>query len=174
MRDLLPADKVSSFFARRMMYSTLLGAVLSLIVAHYLATAQAIWPQQTIVIFSMIAMIGGLVGLVGVGLVWPTPEPKNGQTRPHAIDESSDGRAVPVAELPSHDGFSGHMGHLRQPRDPVLHCLHAGNSAPGAIDCDDARHLQPGSPTLSLFEVGGSLPIGSATKPCCGSRARCL
>ena len=76
MRDLLPADKVSSFFARRMMYSTLLGAVLSLIVAHYLATAQAIWPQQTIVIFSMIAMIGGLVGLVGVGLVWRTPEPK--------------------------------------------------------------------------------------------------
>lgn len=76
MRDLLPPDQLSRFFARRMMYATLLGAVLSFSVAHLLASAEAAWPGHTIALFSALTMAGGLAGLAGVVFVWRTPEPR--------------------------------------------------------------------------------------------------
>lgn len=75
MRDLLPPDQLNRFFARRMMYSTLLGAVLSFATAHLLATAEIASPGKTVALFSALTAIGGLAGLAGIGFVWRTPEP---------------------------------------------------------------------------------------------------
>jgi MFS family permease len=76
MRDLLPADQLNRFFARRMMYSTLLGATLSAVIAWLLGIGGDIWPDQRIAHFSVLFMAGGLAGLVGIALVWRTPEPQ--------------------------------------------------------------------------------------------------
>ena len=82
MRDLLPPDHINRFFARRMMYATLLGAFLSFGVAHFLGIATTFWPQHTVAIFSAIAMAGGIAGLIGVAIVWQTPEPQMPQRDP--------------------------------------------------------------------------------------------
>lgn len=76
MRDLLPAHEVNRFFARRMMYGTLLGACLSLIVSQLIAHANSDVTSVKISLFSAMAMTGGLIGLCGVMLVSRTPEPR--------------------------------------------------------------------------------------------------
>jgi MFS family permease len=76
MRDLLPPQEVNRFFARRMMYGALLGAVLSFLASLLIARAGSDAMGGKIALFSAMAMTGGLIGLVGVVLVARTPEPQ--------------------------------------------------------------------------------------------------
>ena len=76
MRDLLPPEELNRFFARRMMYSTLLGAALSFVTAQVIVSAELTRLDQTISLYSCLTTAGGLAGLLGLIFVWRTPEPQ--------------------------------------------------------------------------------------------------
>ena len=74
MRDLIPSERLGSFFSHRMRWSQSVGIVLSIACA----LALDYWKQRGDVLsgYALLFLLGGVSGLVGVGLLARTPEPR--------------------------------------------------------------------------------------------------
>ena len=76
MRDLVPTNQLGTFFSRRLRWSQLVGAVLSLVVAFALDYSRQYYPNQEVYAYALLFLLGGSVGYVGVLLLAKTPEPR--------------------------------------------------------------------------------------------------
>lgn len=76
LRDLLPQDKLGSFFSRRMIMSTVLGIVLSLVCASYVDQWKKFFPDQEIYAYSVLFVLGFIAGIIGVFYLSRIPEPR--------------------------------------------------------------------------------------------------
>ena len=76
LRDLLPQDKLGSFFSRRMIMATVLGIVLSLVCASYIDQWKKFFPDQEIYAYSILFVLGFIAGIIGVIYLARIPEPR--------------------------------------------------------------------------------------------------
>ncbi|HEV7372885.1 MFS transporter [Arenibaculum sp.] len=76
MRDLMPVDRLGSFFGRRLFHMTLLGAVLSYGAGLAVDARLAQAPGSESEVYSLLFVAGAAAGLAGVGLLALTPEPR--------------------------------------------------------------------------------------------------
>ncbi|MFC1570611.1 MFS transporter [Candidatus Omnitrophota bacterium] len=76
LRDLLPQDKLGSFFSKRMRMATILGIVLSLVSATYIDQWRKFFPEQAIYGYSILFVLGFIAGVIGVLYLSRVPEPR--------------------------------------------------------------------------------------------------
>lgn len=76
MRDLVPQEKLGSYFAHRSRLIQILNVTLSISVALALDFIKARYPQHEILTYSIMFLVGGGLGVLGVSLLARTPEPK--------------------------------------------------------------------------------------------------
>lgn len=76
MRDLIPGDRLGSFFGRRLFFTTALGVALSLAIGRFIDWWQATWPDHAAHGYSLLFILGAVAGLLGVVLLGRTPEPR--------------------------------------------------------------------------------------------------
>lgn len=76
LRDLLPQDRLGRFFSKRMIVSTILGIVLSLMCAVYIDQWKKFFPQQEIYGYSILFVLGFIAGIIGVYFLSTIPEPR--------------------------------------------------------------------------------------------------
>jgi len=76
MRDLVPQDRLGSFFSKRMRLSTGLGVVLSLAAAFYIDYWKKAFPNVELYGYSIMFAAGSIAGLVGVYFISTIPEPR--------------------------------------------------------------------------------------------------
>ncbi|MGB3587152.1 MAG: MFS transporter [Tunicatimonas sp.] len=76
MRDLIPTQKLGTFFSHRLRLSQLVGAILSLLIAFAIDYVKRTHPAQEIYAYALLFLLGGLVGYVGVFFLYKTPEPR--------------------------------------------------------------------------------------------------
>lgn len=74
MRDIVPEERMGSFFSKRMRIATGVGVVLSIIAAVYLDYWKKNFAQQEIAGYSILFLVGSLAGMVGVFFLLKTPE----------------------------------------------------------------------------------------------------
>ncbi len=74
MRDLVPQDRLGSFFSKRMAWATLLGIVLSLGAGGFIDYWKDHYAAQVLVGYSTIFFIGFLAGMLGVYFIANIPE----------------------------------------------------------------------------------------------------
>ena len=74
MRDLIPENIMGSFFSRRMRIATGVGIVLSLLAAVYLDFWKKQFADQEIAGYSILFVVGFMVGLMGLFFLAKTPE----------------------------------------------------------------------------------------------------
>lgn len=75
MRDLIPQDKLGTFFSKRMALSTVLGIVLSLAAAFYIDKWIDLFPHYELHAYSILFFLGFLAGMFGLYFLSITPEP---------------------------------------------------------------------------------------------------
>ena len=66
MRDLVPEDRLGSFFAKRMSLATALGIVVSLTAGIYIDFWKKLFPRYELEGYSILFLLGSLVGMLGV------------------------------------------------------------------------------------------------------------
>jgi MFS family permease len=76
MRDLIPQDRLGSFFSRRMAWSVGVGMVLNLLSAFFIDYWQRSFPEQGIYGYSILFLFGTAAGLLGVYFISTIPEPR--------------------------------------------------------------------------------------------------
>ena len=76
MRDLIPGNRLGSFYSRRMMFQTGLGTILSLAVAAYLGAWDKAFPAQPLEAYSLLFLLGFLIGMLDVYFISTIPEPR--------------------------------------------------------------------------------------------------
>jgi MFS family permease len=76
MRDLVPQDRLGSFFSQRMMLSTVLAIVLSLFAAFFIDGWEGWTSASPLSGYSVLFLIGYGAGMVGVFFLAKTPEPR--------------------------------------------------------------------------------------------------
>ena len=76
MRDLVPADRLGSFFSKRLTLMTAIAIPLSLAGGYYIDFWKKIFPSLELQAYSMLFFAGGAVGLLGVYFISRIPEPK--------------------------------------------------------------------------------------------------
>lgn len=76
MRDLVPRDRLGSFFSKRMALATALGIPLSLAAGFYLDYWKKLSPSYELYSYSILFFSGCLIGLVGVRYISMIPEPR--------------------------------------------------------------------------------------------------
>ncbi|MFH1846859.1 MAG: MFS transporter [Candidatus Omnitrophota bacterium] len=76
LRDLLPQDRLGSFFSKRMVFSTVMGIVLSMLCAVYLDQWKKFFPRQEIAGYSILFVMGFIAGIIGVYFLYTIPEPR--------------------------------------------------------------------------------------------------
>jgi MFS family permease len=76
MKDLVPADRLGSYFAHRTRLVQITSVTLSLFVAFLLDKVKAQFASYEYVAYSIMFICGGLLGLAGVYFLSKTPEPK--------------------------------------------------------------------------------------------------
>lgn len=76
MRDLLPQDRLGSFFSKRMSLSTGLGIPLSLAAAFYIDYWKREFPSLELHGYSILFMAGIVAGMIGVYFISTIPEPR--------------------------------------------------------------------------------------------------
>jgi MFS family permease len=77
MKDLVPEEKLGSYFSNRTRLTQTLNVVLSLLLALALDHIKKNYPQQEIVTYSVMFIAGGMLGILGVYILSRTPEPKS-------------------------------------------------------------------------------------------------
>jgi MFS family permease len=97
MRDIVPPERLGSFFGRRMSLATALGLVLSLIAAGYLDLWGRWFPQQGVYAYSMIYLAGFLTGILAVHYLFRIPEPR-------MAPASGNGSLISLITQPFKDG----------------------------------------------------------------------
>lgn len=76
MRDLIPGERLGSFFSHRLAISQALGVVLSLLAAFYLDYVELRVPDWQLESYAWLFSLGALCGLLSVYLLYRTPEPR--------------------------------------------------------------------------------------------------
>ena len=76
MRDLVPQQKLGTYFAHRGRLIQILNITLSIGVALVLDYVKARFPDHEIMAYSVMFLVGGGLGMLGVWLLSRTPEPK--------------------------------------------------------------------------------------------------
>jgi MFS family permease len=76
MRDLVPQDRLGSFFAKRMSLATALGIPVSLAAAVYIDFWKRLLPHYELQSYSILFLFGFLVGMLGVYFISSIPEPR--------------------------------------------------------------------------------------------------
>lgn len=77
MKDLVPEEKLGSFFSHRIRLTQSLNVVLSLILALGLDYVKKYYPGFELPAYSIMFILGGLIGLTGAYLLARTPEPQS-------------------------------------------------------------------------------------------------
>lgn len=75
MRDLVPQDRLGSFYSKRMSLSMALAIPLGLAAGMYIDYWKRLFPQHEIYGYSMLFFLGFLVGMLGVYFISTIPEP---------------------------------------------------------------------------------------------------
>jgi len=75
MRDLVPQDRLGSFFSKRMRAMTGLGIILSLVGGMYVDYWKRLFPNNEVYAYSILFLTGFLVGMLGVYFMSTIPEP---------------------------------------------------------------------------------------------------
>jgi MFS family permease len=76
MKDLVPGDKLGRFFSRRTRMSQTLNVSLSLAVAMAIDYIKVHYPAHEISAYTILFLVGGVLGMLSVFLLLRTPEPK--------------------------------------------------------------------------------------------------
>ncbi len=75
MKDLIPEDKLGSFFSKRTMFTQILNITVSLIAALSVDYLKANLPGYELSFYSAMFIVAGVFGLLGVIFLYRTPEP---------------------------------------------------------------------------------------------------
>ncbi len=81
MRDLVPQDRLGVFFARRMSLATALGIVVSLAAGVYIDFWKKLFSHYELQGYSILFLLGSLVGMLGVYFISSIPEPRMSLTK---------------------------------------------------------------------------------------------
>ena len=84
MRDLVPQDRLGSFFSRRMGLSVGLGIVLSLAAAFYIDYWKKLFPHVELYGYSVLFAAGFIAGMIGIYFISTIPEPRMAPARGEA------------------------------------------------------------------------------------------
>jgi len=76
MRDLVPEDRLGSFFSKRMSFATGLGIPLSLVAGFYIDYWKKLFPDYELYGYSILFFFGFLAGMLGVYFISTIPEPR--------------------------------------------------------------------------------------------------
>jgi MFS family permease len=76
MQDLIPSDRLGTYFSRRLRISQAVGAVLSLVIAFALDYIKQQYPSQEIMAYALLFLMGGFTGYISIFLLSQTPEPR--------------------------------------------------------------------------------------------------
>ncbi len=76
MRDLVPENRLGSFYSKRMRFATGIGIPLSLAAGYYIDYWKKIFPDYELYGFSILFFIGFLAGMLGIYFVSKIPEPR--------------------------------------------------------------------------------------------------
>lgn len=76
MRDLIPQDRLGTFFAKRMALATALGIGVSLAAGFFVDYWKSAHPGRELYGYSILFAAGALAGMLGVYLISRIPEPK--------------------------------------------------------------------------------------------------
>lgn len=76
MRDLIPQDRLGSFFSKRMTLAAGLSIPISLAAAFYIDRWQKLFPHQELHGYSILFLLGFVAGMVGVYFISTIPEPR--------------------------------------------------------------------------------------------------
>lgn len=76
MRDLVPEDRLGSFFSKRMSLATGLGIPLSLAAGFYIDYWKKLFPDYELYGYSILFFFGFLAGMLGVYFISTIPEPR--------------------------------------------------------------------------------------------------
>ncbi len=77
MKDLVPEDKLGSYFSHRSKLTQTLNVTLSLLVATSLDYVKAHHPDKEILSYSLMFLVGGGLGMISIYALARTPEPKS-------------------------------------------------------------------------------------------------
>jgi MFS family permease len=76
MRDLIPQDRLGSFYSKRMRFTATLGIILSLAAGFYIDKWKGLFPDRELYGFSILFFLGFLAGMLGVYFISRIPEPR--------------------------------------------------------------------------------------------------
>jgi MFS family permease len=76
MRDLVPQDRLGSFFSKRMSLAMTLGIPLSLVAGFYIDYWKRHYPEYELYSYSVLFFLGFLAGMLGVYFISTIPEPR--------------------------------------------------------------------------------------------------
>lgn len=76
MRDLVPEDRLGTFYSKRMRFTIGIGIPLSLLAGYYIDYWKQIFPDYELYGFSILFFFGFLVGMLGIYFVSKIPEPR--------------------------------------------------------------------------------------------------
>lgn len=83
MRDFIPQDKLGSHYSRQMMYATAASIPLSLLAGTFIDKWKIWYPEQQLQGYSILFVLGFLVGMIGVYIMTRIPEPKMATPETH-------------------------------------------------------------------------------------------
>lgn len=75
MKDLVPQNMLGTYFSQRTRLTQMVNLVLSLVLALALDYAKKHFPQYELLLYSVMFVLGGVLGMMGVYLMARTPEP---------------------------------------------------------------------------------------------------
>jgi MFS family permease len=76
MKDLVPGKVLGSYFSKRTRLIQILSVTLSFAIALVIDYVKSHYPQYEIITYSVMFVIGGVIGMIGVYLLSRAPEPK--------------------------------------------------------------------------------------------------
>jgi len=76
MRDLVPVERLGSFFGKRMVYASIVGILLSLAAGIFIDYWKQLYPDRELYAYSFIFFVGFLTGMFGLFFLSKTPEPR--------------------------------------------------------------------------------------------------
>ena len=82
IKDLVPGTQLGTFFSRRSRMAQVLNVTLSLATAFCIDYVKIHYPQQEILTYHILFLIGGMLGLASVAFLLRTPEPQS-----HPMDD---------------------------------------------------------------------------------------
>ena len=76
MRDLVPVERMGSFFGKRMIYASIVGIFFSLAAGIFIDYWKQLYPEKELYAYSYIFFAGFLTGMLGLYFLSQTPEPR--------------------------------------------------------------------------------------------------